>query len=280
MSEMSLKRRYHMWRRIRTITWFSLVVLSGFTGVGFAYDVIDVRNGATITGRVAFTGTLPHAPKHFEVRNGPEVCGTERVLTKLEVHDGMVKGVVIALEGVEKGKPFPSHHDTATGQGRGTFRYAGGNELNLDVQLEKCSFGPFTGVIRADEAVQFVNHDSIKHMLHTYALKGRNTKILRTMHTQSLRPEKQTEKVFPAKKLRHTVAVGLTCDRHDFMENWLYVVKNPYYAISDKSGNFAIDQVPPGDYNLVAWHPVLGIKEQRVTITPEGSLPVDFEFMK
>ena len=74
--------------------------------------------------------------------------------------------------------------------------------------------------------------------------------------------------------------MGLTCDRHDFMENWLYVVKNPYYAIADESGNFEIDQVPPGDYNLVAWHPVLGIKEQRVTITPQGSLPVDFEFME
>ena len=269
-----------MWRRIRTITWFSLVVLPGFAGVGFAYDVGEVANGATIAGKVTFTGTLPQAPRRFEVRNGPEVCGPERVLTKLDVRDGRVKGVVIALEGVEKGKPFPSHHDTATGQGRGTFQYAGGNSLNLGVRLEKCSFGPFTGVIRADESVRFVNHDSIKHMLHTYALKGRKAKILRTLHTQSLRAQGQTEKMFPAKKLRRAFAVGLTCDRHDFMENWLYVVKNPYYAISDESGNFEINQVPPGDYNLVAWHPVLGMKEQHVTVTPDGRLPVDFDFVK
>ena len=269
-----------MWPRIRTIAWFCLVMLLGFAGVGFAYDVIEVENGATITGKVAFTGTLPHAPRRFEVRNGPEICGAERVLTKLEVHEGMVKGVVIALEGVEKGKPFSSHHDTATGRGRGEFQYAGGNKLNLGVRLEKCSFGPFTGVIMADEAVHFINHDSIKHTLHTYSLNGRKAKIMRTIHTQSLRAQGQTEKVFPAKKLRRAVAVGLTCDRHDFMENWLYVVKNPYYAISDELGNFEINQVPPGDYNLVAWHPVLGIKEHRVTITPQGSLPVDFEFMK
>ncbi len=269
-----------MWPRIRTISWLSLVVLSIFASVGSAYDVIEVENGATITGKVAFTGTLPHAPRRFEVTNGPEVCGPERVLTKLEAHDGMVKGVVIALEGVEKGKPFSSHHDTATGQGRGEFQYAGGHALNLGVQLEKCSFGPFTGVIKADETVRFVNHDSIKHTLHTYSLKGRKAKIMRTMHAQSLRPQGQTEKDFPPKKLRRAVAVGLTCDRHDFMENWLYVVKNPYYAISDESGSFHIDQIPPGDYNLVAWHPVLGMKEQRVTVTPDGRLPVDFGFMK
>ena len=269
-----------MWPRSRTISWLSLVVLSVFASVGSAYDVIEVENGATITGKVAFTGTLPHAPRRFEVTNGPEVCGPERVLTKLEAHDGMVKGVVIALEGVEKGKPFSSHHDTATGQGRGEFQYAGGHTLNLGVQLEKCSFGPFTGVIKADETVRFVNHDSIKHTLHTYSLKGRKAKIMRTMHTQSLRPQGQTEKDFSPKKLRRAVAVGLTCDRHDFMENWLYVVKNPYYAISDESGSFHIDQIPPGDYNLVAWHPVLGMKEQRVTVTPDGRLPVDFGFMK
>ena len=269
-----------MWRRIRTITWFSLLVCSGFAGAGFAYDVVEVKNGATITGKVAFTGPLPRAPRRFEVRNGPEVCGPERVLTKLDVRDGRVTGVVIALDDVEQGKPFASHHDAATGQGRGEFQYAGGHELNLGVRLEKCSFGPFTGVIREDEAVQFVNHDSIKHTLHTYALKGRKAKIMRTLHTQSLRAQGQTEKVFPAKKLHRAIAVALTCDRHDFMENWLYMINNPYYAISDASGHFEIGQIPPGDYTLVAWHPVLGMKEQRVTVAPDGRLPVDFEFMR
>ena len=267
-----------MWRRICILTWF--FVFLGFASSGFAYDVIDVRNGATIAGKVTFTGTLPHASRRFEVRNGPEICGAERVLKKADVRDGMVKGVVIALEGVEQGKPFSSHDDTATGQGRGAFQYAGGHELNLGVQLEKCSFGPFTGVIRANETVRFVNRDPIKHTLHTYSLKGRKANIMRTMHTQSLRAQGQTDKVFPAKKLRRASAVVLTCDRHDFMENWLYMVKNPYYAISDESGSFEIGQVPPGDYKLVAWHPVLGMKEHRVTVTPDGRLPVDFEFVK
>ncbi|MYA28628.1 MAG: hypothetical protein F4090_03050 [Nitrospira sp. SB0672_bin_25] len=267
-----------MWRRSCTMIW--ALVFSGFAGAGFAYDVIEINNGATITGRVTFTGSLPHAPRQFEVRNGPEVCGPERVLNKLDVRDGTVKGVVIALEGVEKGKPFSSHEDTATGHGRGEFRYAGGNALNLGVRLEKCSFGPFTGVIRADEAVQFVNHDSIKHTLHTYALKGRKAKIMRTLHTQSLRAQGQTEKVFRAQKMRRAVAVVLTCDRHDFMENWLYVVKNPYYAISDESGSFEIGHIPPGDYNLIAWHPVLGMQEHRVTVTAHGALSVDFDFVK
>ena len=267
-----------MWGRFLILSLFS--ALLGFAGAAFAYDVINIENGATIRGKVAFTGPLPHAPKRFEVRNGPEICGAERVLTKLDVRDGRVNGVVIALEGVEQGKPFPARHDTATGRGRGEFEYAGGHGLNLGVRLETCSFGPFTGVIRVDEVVRFANHDPIKHTLHTYALKGRKAKILRTVHTQSLRAQGETEKIFPARKLHRAHAVALTCDRHDFMENWLYVVKNPYYAISDESGSFEIGHVPPGDYNLIAWHPVLGMQEHRVTVTSHGDLSVDFDFVK
>ena len=55
-----------MWRHICTISWFFVIL--GYAGVGFAYDVIEVENGATITGKVAFTGTLPHAPRRFEVQ--------------------------------------------------------------------------------------------------------------------------------------------------------------------------------------------------------------------
>lgn len=276
----SPKKRTLTWRRMAVMLLSSLVVWLPVATVGLAYEVTEIDNGAIITGRVAFTGTLSHAQTRFEVRKGPEICGAERVLNKVDVHQGLLKGAVIALEGVENGKPFASYQETATGQGEGRFHYTGGNTLNVDVQLKKCSFGPFTGVIMTDEAVRFTNHDSIKHTLHTYASKSRKANILRTVHTQSLRPDSQTEKVFSMKNLGRPRAVVLTCDRHDFMENWLYVVKNPYYAVSDESGNFSIDRIPPGTYALVVWHPVLGIKTQRVTLMPEEHVSIDFDLTK
>lgn len=267
-----------MWRDTVATGWFALVMLA-CTSTGFAYEVIEVRNGGTITGSVALTGTPP-PPRHFTVRKGAEVCGTNRILTKVEAHHGMVRGVIVALEGVEQGKPFPTYQATANGPGHGEFHYTGGNTMNLGVHLKTCSFGPFTGVMMADDIIRFVNHDSIKHILHTYALQGRNAKMLKTVHTQSLGAESQTEKVFPAKRLRHAHAVALTCDRHDFMENWLYLAHNPYYAISDETGHFSIDRIPPGDYILVAWHPVLGMQEQHVIIASHGRLAANFEFTK
>jgi hypothetical protein len=40
-----------------------------------------------------------------------------------------------------------------------------------------------------------------------------------------------------------------------WMHAYLFVSEHPYCAISDASGRFELPQVPPGDYELVAWMP-------------------------
>lgn len=267
-----------MLRKIVAMASFSFMVL-GLTGLGFGYEVVDVSNGATIVGRVAFTGTPP-TPRMFEVNKEPQVCGVTRGLTKVEVNNGLLTGAVIVLEGVKKGKAFESKTIKTPAPGEGEFRYQEGETLDLDVRLKNCNFGPFTGVVSADEAVNFENEDPIKHTLHTYVLKGRNSNILRTLNTQNLAAHSEVEQTFQPKKLKHGKVVALTCDRHDFMENWLYVVESPYFAISDESGNFSMDQVPPGQYELLAWHPVLGSHRQEVRVDVGGKLHMEFEFSK
>lgn len=255
------------------------IFLLGSVGVGFSYEVTPVLNGGTIVGHVAFTG-VPPTPKRFEVKKTPEVCGEERLLTKVEVKDGALKGAVLVLEGVEKGKPFEARSFKGTPPNDGEFRYGEGAALNLDVRLQHCNFGPFTGVVAVDRPVHFINQDIIKHTLHTYVLKGKNATILKTVHNQNLPAHNEKIHTFTPKKLKHGRVVALTCDRHDFMENWLYVVKTPYFAISDHEGQFTIDRIPPGEYKLIAWHPVLGTQEQDVTIKADGNMAFNIEFAK
>ena len=267
-----------MLRTIVATASFSFAIL-GLANIGLAYEVSDVLNGATIAGRVDFAGTPP-APRVFEVNKEPQVCGETRGLTKVDVHDGRLKGAVIVLEGVKKGKAFEPKTFKADAPGEGAFRYKEGATLDLDIRLKNCNFGPFTGVVAADQSVQFLNQDPIKHTLHTYVLKGKKANILRTLNTHNLVPHSETEQTLHANKLKHGRVVALTCDRHDFMENWMYVVESPYFAISDEAGNFSMDRVPPGQYELVAWHPVLGTKRQEVTVDAGGTLHVDFKFKK
>jgi len=34
----------------------------------------------------------------------------------------------------------------------------------------------------------------------------------------------------------------------------MLVVSHPYYSVTDEDGNFKLTDVPPGDYEIEAWH--------------------------
>ena len=65
--------------------------------------------------------------------------------------------------------------------------------------------------------------------------------------------------------------VRVDCDAHGWMEGWIYVVDNPYYAITGADGKFSITDVPPGTYKLVAIQSFTGPIQQSVTV--DGGKP-------
>ena len=51
------------------------------------------------------------------------------------------------------------------------------------------------------------------------------------------------------------------------MLGYIYVVDNPYYAVTGSDGTFRITDVPPGTYTLVATQSLTGPVQQSVTVT-------------
>jgi hypothetical protein len=50
-------------------------------------------------------------------------------------------------------------------------------------------------------------------------------------------------------------SVSLRCNAgHVWMNAEMIVARHPYYAVTDTQGNFELTNVPPGDYEIVAWH--------------------------
>lgn len=70
--------------------------------------------------------------------------------------------------------------------------------------------------------------------------------------------------------------VELLCNVHHEMHAFILVLQNPYFAVTDKEGNYRIDGVPAGSYTLKVWH-------ERATAPPypthvsNGSLVVNFD---
>jgi uncharacterized protein (DUF2141 family) len=68
------------------------------------------------------------------------------------------------------------------------------------------------------------------------------------------------------------------CNQHPWMKMYINVVKNPFYAVTDKSGKYEIKGLPPGDYTIAFVHEKLGEQDQKVTVAAKDSKTVDQSF--
>ncbi len=63
----------------------------------------------------------------------------------------------------------------------------------------------------------------------------------------------------------------IKCDVHTpWMLCYVTVVDNPYFAVTDKDGNFKIANVPPGKYTVTAMHRKASVKGMDKEIEVKG----------
>jgi plastocyanin len=66
--------------------------------------------------------------------------------------------------------------------------------------------------------------------------------------------------------------VQLLCNIHSSMIGYLVVVDTPYFAQADASGAFSIRGIPPGEYDVEAWHENASHStKQKLTVPREGA---------
>ena len=64
------------------------------------------------------------------------------------------------------------------------------------------------------------------------------------------------------------------CNIHPEMAAYVMVVDTPFYAVSDDTGRFTIDNVPQGRYTYHAWRPGGDVLTDRVTVEPGRAFEV------
>jgi plastocyanin len=74
--------------------------------------------------------------------------------------------------------------------------------------------------------------------------------------------------------------VPLLCSVHPEMSAFVIVLQNPYFALTDKAGNFEIKNVPPGTYQLKVWNEKLQGASQSVVVEPGKTVSVEFKDLK
>jgi plastocyanin len=214
-----------------------------------AYEAGAVAGGGSIEGTVFYRGAVPM--KKIIPTKDVEVCGAPREEPVIRVGgDQVVESAVVYLAEVAKGKAWPTAAKPP------------------ELDNVKCRFEPEVQVIPAGQ-LEVVNTDAVLHNTHGYYDK-------RTTFNLALPNKDQRIPV----ELKRPGTVRVDCDAHGWMEGWIYVVDNPYYAITGADGKFAITDVPPGTYKLVAVQPFTGPVEVPVTVSEKTPTSVTIELKK
>ena len=66
------------------------------------------------------------------------------------------------------------------------------------------------------------------------------------------------------------------CSIHANMHCVVLVLQNPYFALADRNGRYAITNVPAGVYQLKAWHERLPPQVREITVPAAGEVKADF----
>jgi len=131
-------------------------------------------------------------------------------------------------------------------------------------------FVPHIVAIQQGTTVQFLNSDTVAHNVFWISISG-NKKLGHNLGTW---PKGQKQ----AFKFDNPGVVPLLCNVHPEMSAYIVVSPTPYFAVTDKSGDYKIDNVPDGDYTVTGWHE--GAKSKSNPVKVAGDTAADFTLSK
>jgi plastocyanin len=227
-------------------------VLSVITAIVF---VSSSSFAATIKGVVKYDG---EAPKFKEIKmDADPICLTHHdapVLPQtLVLGEGNTMGnVYVHVTSGLSQKDYPAPADPVV------------------VDQKGCMYTPHVIGVMKGQTVKILNPDGTLHNVH--AMSKVNPEFNQAMpkfRTEITKVFDKEEDMFPMK-----------CDVHPWMGAWITVTGNPFFKVTESNGQFTIDNLPAGTYEMQAWHEKLGVQKQTVTVADGETKEINFTFTK
>jgi plastocyanin len=207
---------------------------------------------ASLTGVVTFAGTVPK-PSPIDMSADPNCAKAHPTPATTEdvvvgVHGGLANVVVYVSDGLGD-RTFQPPEQAAVFEQKG------------------CQYKPHVLALQANQKLEVVNSDETTHNIHPSPNNNREWNMTQP-HGVPL------EKTFA----REEVAIPVKCNIHPWMRGYIAVFKHPYFAVTDRNGNFDLKDLPPGTYTITVWQEKLGTQNQKVTVAAGESKNLDFAF--
>ena len=111
------------------------------------------------------------------------------------------------------------------------------------IDQRNLAFVPSLEVLHPGDEVVFRNSDATRHHVYSFAPAAKFEFVLA--------PHESSAPL----KLQRVGAIAVGCNIHDSMIAWLYVTDAPWTARTGADGRARLDALPPGEYEVRAWHP-------------------------
>lgn len=214
----------------------------------YAQQAAPSKAVGTVAGKVRLEGRFSK-PAPLKVNKNRHFCGNEVPNESLLVNlKGGLQNAVIMLRG---GK-------------------SQGKESTLETLIldnKNCAFAPHVQVAPTGSELLLLNSDPILHDAH--ARLGPET--LFNVGLPTWRRVKE--------RLKREGIVKVECDvLHTWQSAYIVVTSSPYFAVTDEKGEFVIEGVPPGTYQMDVWHEKLGRQSRTIIVSENSTFRLDLVF--
>jgi len=130
-----------------------------------------------------------------------------------------------------------------------------------------CRYDPHVFTMMTNQDITFRNSDMTLHNIHAFPMINMQINVGQAVQgMESVRSFELAEGPF-----------AIRCDVHRWMNSYTAVFNHPFHTTSAGTGDFELS-LPPGTYEVVAWHEKYGEMVSEVTVGDGEAAELNFTF--
>jgi plastocyanin len=139
----------------------------------------------------------------------------------------------------------------------------------VEIDQVNCVYAPHVSAVQIGQTLRIRNGDPVYHNTRWDAQSNDD------LNFDLKQKDDYRDLTFPRAEF-----LRLRCDAHPWMEAWVGVMQNPFFTVTDPSGQFELKRVPAGTYTVGIWHEFYGEQERTITVVASGVAELKVEVGK
>lgn len=211
--------------------------------------VVDKNTAGSVSGVISFKGATPKMPK-LDMSSDPACPPDPQPPDVVLVKNGKLANVFVYVKDADRLGTFAAPSDPVAMDQKG------------------CHYTPHVLGLMVDQPLKIMNTDTAEHNIHPMS---RNN----AAWNESQAPRGQPI----TKTFEHPeIMMPVECNQHPWMKMYVNVLPHPYFTVSAEDGSFQINDLPAGEYTLVAVHEKYGEQSMKITVAPKQTATANFVF--